>query len=129
MARSDPLLKAKPLLRAMALQCAEPYCEKYGLSVEKLKSQEFAVILGTIFFAQPTGIEPDGLRNDLATVPYPTLIMRLDEDGKICFQETAYTRQYIANRPRTSANRNRPPRCTRGGLRLAWPLLFLRETS
>lgn len=96
MARSNPLLKAKPLLRAMALQCAEPYCEKYGLSVEKLKSQEFAVILGTIYFAQPTGIEPDGLRNDLETVPYPTLIMRLDEDGNIRFQETAYTRQYIA---------------------------------
>lgn len=96
MARSDPLLKAKPLLRAMALQCAEPYCEKYGLSVEKLKDQKFEVIPDEIFFAQPTGIEPDGLRSDLETVPYPTLIMRLDEDGNIRFQETAYTRQYIA---------------------------------
>ena len=96
MAPSNPFLKARPLLRAMALQCAEPYCEKYGLSVEKLKDQKFEVIPDEIFFAQPTGIEPDGLRNDLETVPYPTLIMRLDEDGKICFQETAYTRQYIA---------------------------------
>ena len=96
MAPRNPFLKARPLLRAMALQCAEPYCEKYGLSVEKLKDQKFEVILDAIFFAQPTGIGPDGLRNDLETVPYPTLIMRLDEDGKICFQETAYTRQYIA---------------------------------
>ena len=85
MARSEPLLTAKPLLRAMALQCAEPYCEKYGLSVEKLKDQKFEVILDEIFFAQPTGVKPDGLRNDLATVPYPTLIMRLDEDGNIRF--------------------------------------------
>ena len=95
MARSDSLLKAKPLLRAMALQCAEPYCEKYGLSVEKLKSEEFGVILDMIIFAHPTGVEPDGLCNDLATQPYPTLALRLDEGGKICCVETAYTRQYL----------------------------------
>ena len=85
----------KSLLRAMAEACAESYCKANGLSLEKLKAQRFEVIMDQMVFAQPTGVKPDGLRNDIATRPYPTLILRLDDKGEIKIEQTEYTRKYL----------------------------------
>lgn len=89
-------LQIKSLLRAMAEACAESYCKANGLSLEKLKAQRFEVIMDQMVFAQPTGVKPDGLRNDIATRPYPTLILRLDDKGEIKIEQTEYTRKYLA---------------------------------
>ena len=91
-----PYFRAKPLMRAMAEICAEDYCKTNNLSVEKLKTQRFEIIVDQMIFAQPTGIKPDGLRNDIATQPYPTLILRLDEHGEIQVEPTEYTQKYLS---------------------------------
>lgn len=88
-------LQIKPLLRAMAEACAESYCNANGLSLEKLRAQRFEVIMDQMVFAQPTGVKPDGLRNDIATRPYPTLTLRLDDKGEIKIEQTEYTRKYL----------------------------------
>ena len=90
-------LQIKPLQRAMAEACAENYCRANGLSLEKLKAQRFEVIMDQMIFAQPTGVKPDGLCNDIATRPYPTLILRLDDKGELCIEQTEYTRKHLAN--------------------------------
>lgn len=90
-------LQIQPLQRAMAEACAENYCRANGLSLEKLKAQRFEVIMDQMIFAQPTGVKPDGLCNDIATRPYPTLILRLDDKGELCIEQTEYTRKYLAN--------------------------------
>lgn len=91
-----PYYRAKPLMRAMAESYAEAYCKANNLSVEKLRSQKFEIISDRMIFAQPTGVKPDGLRNDLDTQPYPTLILRLDSHGAIQIETTDYTRKYLA---------------------------------
>lgn len=96
MARPENL-QIKPLQRAMAEACAENYCRANGLSLEKLKAQRFEVIMDQMIFAQPTGVKPDGLCNDIATRPYPTLILRLDDNGELCIEQTEYTRKYLEN--------------------------------
>lgn len=89
-------LQIKPLQRAMAEACAEGYCRANGLSMEKLRTQRFEVIMDQMVFAQPTGVKPDGLCNDIATRPYPTLILRLDDKGELCIEQTEYTQKYLA---------------------------------
>ena len=97
MAQNNPYLRAKPLQRAMAEACAASYCEAHGLSMEKLRSQRFETVADMMIFAQPTGVSPDGLRNDIATRPLPTLVLRLDEQGNLLVEGTQHTRRYLAN--------------------------------
>lgn len=79
----------------MAEYCAEAYCKANNLSVEKLRLQRFEIIAGQMIFVPPTGVKPDGLRNDLDTQPYPTLILRLDSHGEIQIETTEHTRRYL----------------------------------
>ena len=97
MAQNNPYLRVKPLQRAMAEACAADYCRKHGLSLEKLKKQRFETIADMMVFAQPTGVTPDGLRNDIATRPFPTLIIRLDDSGNLVVEGTPHTKEYLAN--------------------------------
>ena len=97
MARNDPYTRTKQLQRAMAEVCATSYCREHGLSMEKLRTQRFETIADMMVFAQPTGVVPDGLRNDIATRPYPTLVIRLDEQGKLIVEGTPHTQKYLAN--------------------------------
>ena len=62
-------------VKAMALTIAKGYCEDNNLSYDKLLKQEFALIYDTAFFAQPSGIKPDGLKNNLETQAKPTFLM------------------------------------------------------
>lgn len=92
----EPRVRNKPLQRALALHYAEPYCIEHGLSVEKLKRQDFAVIIDQMIFAQPTGVKPDGLRDDIASQPLPTLIISLDANNNIKVESTEHTRKYLS---------------------------------
>ena len=87
----EPRVRNKPLQRALALHYAEPYCIEHGLSVEKLKKQVFAVIIDQMIFAQP-----DGLRDDIASQPLPTLILSLDANNNIKVESTEHTREYLS---------------------------------
>ena len=97
MARNNPYLRVKPLQRAMAEACVAGYCHEHGLSLEKLKTQKFETIADMMVFAQPTGVTPDGLRNDIETRPYPTLIIRLDDNGNLVIEGTQHTNKYLSN--------------------------------
>ena len=96
MARNNPYAGTKPLQRAMAEAVVAGYCKEHNLSTEKLKAQRFETIADMMIFAQPTGVQPDGLRNDIDTRPYPTLIIRLDGDGHLVIEETQHTAKYLA---------------------------------
>ena len=97
MALNNPYMRAKPLQRAMAETVAAGYCREHGLSLDKLKTQRFEAIADMMVFAQPTGVKPDGLKNDLDTRPVPTLVIRLDEKGNLMVEGTPHTLKYLAN--------------------------------
>lgn len=85
----------KKLKKAMAFQIAEEFCKKNSLSVEKLKQQRFDWIYGVAVFSQPSEVVPNGLTNDMETMPMPTLILKAD-DKDIEFEQTEYTQKYLA---------------------------------
>lgn len=85
------------IMKAIALEAASRYCLEHGLSLEKLKAQKCEIIENAMVFAQPTGVKPDGLRNDLATRPHPTLILKLDKNGNLLIETTEHTKKYLAN--------------------------------
>lgn len=97
MAQNNPYMRTKPLQRAMAEVVVAGYCKEHGLSLDKLKTQRFETIADMMMFAQPTGVQPDGLRNDIETRPYPTLIIKLDSAGHLLIEETPHTAKYLAN--------------------------------
>ena len=82
-------------VRAMALTIAKQYCENNNLSYDRLLKQEFALIYDTAIFAQPSGVKPDGLKNDLKTQAKPTLILN-NVNGNIIIKETELTRKFLS---------------------------------
>lgn len=84
----------RSLQKALALEYAKQYCAQRGLSNEKLKAQRLEFINGAAIFAQPSGITPNGLLNDIATQPFPTLVIKLI-DGKLTFETTEHTDKYL----------------------------------
>lgn len=82
------------MVKILSLEVAKPYCDSHALSFEKLKNQRFALIYGSIYFSQPSDVIPDGLRNDMETMPKPTLVIK-NENDCIVIEETEYTRQYL----------------------------------
>ena len=98
MALNNPYSRSKPLQRAMAEAVASTYCRDHNLSMAKLKTQRFETVADMMVFAQPTGVAPDGLRNDIETRPIPTLVIRLSDDGKLQVEGTPHTTQYLSNK-------------------------------
>ena len=83
------------LQKALAFEIAKNYCINNGLSIDKLSSQRFHLVYSSAIFAQPSDVIPNGLLNDLATQPKPTLIIKNESDGLI-IEQTPYTRQYLS---------------------------------
>lgn len=84
------------LQRALSFRIAREYCSANGLSVEKLKNQEFYSIYGSAFFAQPSNVVPDGLCNDKETMPLVTLILNPDNNDNIEIKQTEFTKKYLS---------------------------------
>lgn len=82
--------------KAIALQAVAAYCKANGLSLSKLSNQVFDVFDDAAVFVAPTGVAPDGLRNDLATQPVPVLIME-GSGNELVIRQTEHTARYIAN--------------------------------
>ena len=87
-------LEETRLQRALALEVARPFCKQHGYSFEKLKEQRFFFNYGTAAFAQPTGIKPNGLLNDMKTMPLPTLIIKSDGEN-LTVETTEHTEKYL----------------------------------
>lgn len=88
-------LEQEELQKAIVLEVMKGYCEQNGLSYEKLKKQRFYWIHGEAFFAVPSNVVPDGLRNDLETMPKPTLVVKL-ADGELQIKQTEHTKKYLS---------------------------------
>ena len=86
--------ETKRLIRALVLEQVKVYCEKHQLSFLALEEQRFDVILDSAIFSQPSDVKPDGLANDMDTMPFPTLIIQLD--GEIIrINQTEHTQKYL----------------------------------
>lgn len=83
------------LRKAMAIELAKAYCAKLGYNPEKVNSQRYCELPGCVLFAQPSGIKPDGLKNDIATQPLPTLILKT-VNGALAFETTEHTKKYLS---------------------------------
>lgn len=79
-----------------ALLAARGYCLFNGLSISKLETQDYTCILGNGYFMQKSDVLPDGLLNDIATQPRPTLII-IPDGVRLSVQETEYTRKYLSD--------------------------------
>ena len=93
--RNERMQAEKELARAMAFEVASRYCRENGLSVEKLKSQRCESFENMAWFAQPSDVKPNGLLNDMQTMPRPTLILK-SQDGKLIVEQTEHTHKYLA---------------------------------
>ncbi len=84
----------REMRKVMAFELAVRYCQEHGLSVDKLAEQQVHMLDDMIMFATPSGVEPKGLTNDLATMPIPALML-IYEDGKLRFEETEHTKRLL----------------------------------
>ena len=67
--------KEEETKKLLALNVAKAYCKENGISFDKLRKQQFALIYESAIFAQPSDVVPKGLLNDIETQPKPTLII------------------------------------------------------
>lgn len=95
---SNPVLRSesKKLIHSLATQYALDYCASHGLSKEKLKKQRFDIVLNRAIFSQPSSVAPDGLRNDMKTLPTPTLVITMN-DGDLSIEETKDTKRFLGD--------------------------------
>lgn len=84
----------KELQKALAIAYVTPFCLENNLSLEKLQLQRFILFCNECAFAQPSGVQPNGLVNDAETMPQVTLIIKY-EDGQLKIEETEYTKEFL----------------------------------
>lgn len=82
------------LQKALATEYALSYCKKNRLSAQKLLSQRFDIVANHAIFSQPSNVKPNGLMNDMATMPSPTLIITFNGD-KLDIETTEHTDKYL----------------------------------
>lgn len=81
--------------KVIALHALDSYCQRNDLSMDKLSNQIYDIYGDVAIFSAPSRIVPDGLRNDMQTLPIPVLIVEY-RDNELCVKETEHTREYIA---------------------------------
>ena len=91
----DKWKEEKSLQRLLAIEYVKDYCIQKGFSLEKLKSQRFALSYSECGFFQPSDIPAFGLVNDYETIPKATLLIK-NENGCLIINETEYTKQYLS---------------------------------
>ena len=74
-----------------ARAAAEQYCENSGLSVMKLKDLYQQIISNSLYYAKFPDVNPNGLKNDLATRAVPVLKVT----NQYAVEETEYTREVL----------------------------------
>lgn len=96
MAKIDKWKIEKKLQRALAIDFVSEYCNNNNLSIEKLKKQRFELSYEECGFFQPSDVKPEGLTNDIDTMPILTLVIKL-EDEQLLIIETPDTKKYLGN--------------------------------
>lgn len=76
----------------VATEKATDYCQQNGLSVDKLRTQLISIINDSLYFWQENEAVPNGLKNDLDTMPYHTLIVKNDYSVHSTPYSTTYLR-------------------------------------
>ena len=83
------------LQKALAKEYAIGYCRKKGYSIDKLSKQRIDIVMGRVVFSQPSEIKPQGLLNDMDTIPTPTLVISFN--GKeLSIEETEHANRYLS---------------------------------
>lgn len=85
----------KELQRALAIEYVRDYCKENKISIEKLEKEIFNLSYQVCGFLHPSDIEPDGLLNDMETIPKPTLTIRY-EDNKLSIEQTEFTKEFLS---------------------------------
>lgn len=83
------------LQRALAIQFVHDYCKENNLSLNKLKEEQFYIMYNECLFAHPSNIEPDGLLNDMETIPKVTLVIKHENDI-LFIEQTEYTNEFLS---------------------------------
>lgn len=87
--------RTSEIQKMLAYEYAKDYCRAHNLSADKLLTQRFSLICDSAIFAQPSEKSPEGLTNDMETMPFPTLVIRLD-GGALKVEATEFTEQYLS---------------------------------
>lgn len=82
------------LQKALAIEYLREYCSENKISIEKLKNEIFQLSYNQCGFFHPNDIEPNGLLNDIDTLPKTTLVIRYEE-GKLLIEQTEFTTEYL----------------------------------
>lgn len=83
------------LQRALAIQFVQGYCKENNLSLNKLKEEQFYLMYNECLFAHSSDIEPDGLLNDMETIPKVTLVIK-HENNILFIEQTEYTKEFLS---------------------------------
>lgn len=78
----------------LALSAANGFCKEHGYSMKKLEEKRLYLFDEEALFAVPSEMKPDGLKNDMATLPIPVLVLKR-VDGKIVVEPTKHTEKCL----------------------------------
>lgn len=84
------------LQKALAIEYLREYCSENKISIEKLQNEIFQLSYNQCGFFHPNNNEPNGLLNDIDTLPKTTLVIRCEE-GKLLIEQTEFTTEYLTN--------------------------------
>lgn len=84
------------LQKALAIEYLRGYCMENKISIKKLNNEIFQLSYNECGFFHSSSIEPNGLLNDMETLPKPTLIIKYD-DEKLFIEQTEYTKEYLSD--------------------------------
>lgn len=88
-------VKTQTLQKALAKTVAKTYCQVNGYSVQKLMQQRVRIVSDKAYFLQPSGVTPNGLVNDMATKPFPTLVIEVGDGEQALVVPTEYTERFL----------------------------------
>ncbi len=83
------------LQKALAIEFVRIYCKDNNLSIGKLKKERFYLTYNECIFAHPSSVKPDGLRNDMETLPNVTLVIKY-ENELLSIRQTEYTKKFLS---------------------------------
>lgn len=83
------------LQKALAIEFLRDYCNTNKISIEKLNKEMFQLSYNVCAFFHPSDIEPNGLLNDIETLPRTTLVIKYEEE-KLFIEQTEYTKKYLS---------------------------------
>lgn len=83
------------LQKELAIGYLQNYCKQNKLSIEKLKKEIFQLSYDQCVFFHPNNVTPNGLLNDIDTIPKATLVIRY-EDGEMMIEQTEYTKEFLS---------------------------------